>query len=211
MVGLGCGPAEKIGSLRGWGCQGMPIVRKLCYVSSAIILRSMSSEGKTPNPQNTPRGRRAPLDPPDYVGQIIDICSYFASLEQLCDAIGRSDRWYLLVRCKHFFLCSGPLMFGRQGQKPINQKMVSITGSIMEIELIVRACDTIDRTDSWYLFICYMSEEISWYNWSIGSLMLTRILQVWSKCAMPLIGQIVNMCFCFCKRAQLFDTTNRWG
>ena len=65
--------------------------------------------------------------------------------------------------------------------------------------------DAIDRADRSYLHVCYKSWAIIRCHWSVTSVILACILQVWSNNPMPLIGQILDICLYFTSLEQLFE------
>jgi len=129
------------------------------------------------------------------IGEIIDICSYFTSLEQLSDAIDRSDHRYLLVFLntpKYF----GHLLHLREfmsraqfcSSKPLLVK--NLCAIYARIGVSGRPGQTLD------LLACWIGQIID----------ICCILSVLSNFPMLLTGQIIDICLYFTSLEQLCDT-----
>ena len=82
------------------------------------------------------------------ISQIIDICLYFTSVEQLSNAIDRSDHLHLLVFCKY---------------------LIPLIGQIIDICLYFASLeqwsDAIDRSDYRYLLVFYKTGATIRCHW----------------------------------------------
>jgi len=160
------------------------------------------------------------------IGQTIDICLYFTSLEQLSYAIDRSVHRYVLVFFRSWAIiwCRWsvrPLIFACILQVLSNYPMPLIGQTIdicLYLAIIEQLSRAIDRSDHWYLFVFYKyrSDHVyllvfykSWVtircHWSVGTSISACILQVLSNYPMPLIGQIIDICLHFTSPEQLSD------
>ena len=104
------------------------------------------------------------------IGQKIDTCLYFTSLEQLSDPMDGSDDWYLLEFHKSWAIIwsSGSvrwLMFACILQVLSNYR-IPLIGQIIDTALyfarLEQLSDPMDWSDDWYLLGFYNSWAIIW-------------------------------------------------